>query len=250
MLCNMQSKAIVVPCYNECGRLPFNKFVEYSSKYNDILFLFVNDGSNDDTRNLIHKIKELSLGNIHVLSLPRNVGKAESVRKGINYIINEMSIEYVGFLDADLSTPLIEIGHMFEVISKNNYSMVIGSRIKRMGSNIERYFHRHYLGRIFATFASIILKINIYDTQCGAKIVKSDVASHIFKERFISKWLFDIEIIARTILLFGRKLAVRSIYEFPLTQWKHVSGSKLSFLSIVRAPIELLQIYLKYRKEL
>ena len=250
MLWNMQSKAIVIPCYNECGRLPFNKFVEYSSKYKDILFLFVNDGSNDDTRSLILKIKELSLGNIHVLSIPRNVGKAESVRKGINYIISNMSIEYVGYWDADLSTPLIEIGRMFDLISNNNYSMVIGSRIRRMGANIERYFFRHYLGRIFATFASIILKLHIYDSQCGAKLIKSNVASHIFKEKFISKWIFDIEIIARIIILFGRESAVRSIYELPLAQWKYVGGSKLSSLSMVRAPIELIKIYIKYRKVL
>jgi len=75
-------------------------------------------------------------------------------------------------IDADLSTPLSEITRLLDITKTKSLDFVLGSRIKIIGSSIKRKAYRHFFGRIVATFIdSGILKLDIYDTQCGAKII-------------------------------------------------------------------------------
>jgi dolichyl-phosphate beta-glucosyltransferase len=76
-------------------------------------------------------------------------------------------------------------------------ALVVGDYGISMDEPIERKPLRHYLGRIVATIISLYLKIRIYDTQCGAKILKREYAAHVFKDPFLSRWLFNVEILKR-----------------------------------------------------
>ena len=127
---------------------------------------------------------------------------------------------------------------------------VCGSRILRLGASIHRSFFRHYFGRVFATVASNILNIPVYDTQCGAKLFRAEHAELIFSEHFLSRWFFDVELFARSIELMGRQKTVHSIYEVPLSQWHDQGVSKVSWGSMIRTPIELLRIYYHYRNRI
>lgn len=103
-----------------------------------------------------------------------------------------------------MATPINELLLIFDKIqSSDHFKIALGSRLQRLGANIERKDLRHYLGRIFATFASIILKLIVYDTQCGAKILHQSIISITCNEVFISKCLFDVEIVARVIKEYG-----------------------------------------------
>ena len=89
----MSKICIIVPCYNEGERINLNTFLEFSKKYNFINILFVNDGSTDDTSELLLKIVDNK--SIYLLNLTENQGKAQAVRKAALYINNSISSEWI-----------------------------------------------------------------------------------------------------------------------------------------------------------
>ena len=241
----MPNATIVIPCYNEERRLDIETYLCFSEKNRNIHFLFVNDGSKDKTLDILKDASEKSKC-IKYLDLAKNVGKAEAVRLGIKSAL-EMETSYVGFYDADMATPLKDMLQMIQYISSSELYMVSGCRFKRMGGQIDRRFSRFLFGRIFATCAANILKLPVYDTQCGAKMFHSNVAREIFNTPFISKWLFDVELYARMIQKYGYKKTLEKVVEYPLSKWVDVEGSKLGFKEIIRQPLNLLRIRNHYK---
>jgi len=244
----MSKNWLVIPCYNEAQRLPVVEFNEFFlSEYSlNLLVLFVNDGSTDNTLEVLKKLEALYPNNVQVYNLISNVGKAEAVRKGFLKAFEAKS-EFVGFSDADLSVNLQEMSKLFE-FAKNSFhlNILMGSRIKRMGSTVVRSEIRHILGRVFATFASWILQLAVYDTQCGAKVFRRKQAEQIFEQKFITSWLFDIELIARYRNIHGKKVCYQTIYEYPLSQWVEVRGSKIKLAHYFKVPLQLFRIWRAY----
>ena len=239
---------IVVPCYNEFDRIQLSEFSQFLSS-NDLIFIcFVNDGSTDGTKEKLADFVNRNPERCQVINFSDNQGKAEAVRQGINTMLKTSKYQFVGYWDADLATPLAEISVFIEKFqSSRSLVAVCGSRILRLGSSIRRSIFRHYLGRVFSTVASNFLNIPVYDTQCGAKLFRTEHAELIFSEHFISRWFFDVELFARSIELMGREKTFNSIYEMPLSKWHEQGESKVSWVSIIWAPIELLRIYYHYR---
>lgn len=242
----MPKTIIVIPCYNEENRFLPDLFNEFYLK-SEACFCLVNDGSQDHTLQMLKGLQEGRADRITVLDLEQNGGKAEAVRRGVLQSIHWKSVDFIGYWDADFATPLTEINYLLNHFdAKPDCQIVFGSRVKLLGRKIERRLLRHYLGRIFATTVSIMLNLPVYDTQCGAKIFRAELAQHIFNQPFLSRWFFDVEIFARIIKLYGHKRAAAAMYEAPLNQWAEITGSKLSFKHFVAAPYELLRIKLKY----
>jgi glycosyltransferase involved in cell wall biosynthesis len=242
----LQKTCIIIPCYNEENRLHSSLFIEYLNKTENIDFLFCDDGSTDSTLSKLNELASLLPKRIEVFHLHKNAGKAEAVRQGMVFTFAKNKYNLVGFWDADLATPLSEINNLLLTIE--NKEIAIASRWKRLGAQIERRGLRHILGRIFSTFASIILKLPVYDTQCGAKIFHSNLA-FLFESEFITKWLFDIEIMARYRNKYGVKKSLEQIIEVPVKSWMEVGGSKLKLNHMLKVPLELFKIYLKYNKK-
>ena len=117
---------------------------------------------------------------------------------------------------------------------------IIGSRIFRLGSSIKRSYLRHVLGRLFATVTGFLLKLGTYDSQCGAKVFRKHVLETAFGEGFISRWIFDIEILIR---LKGFK-----VIECPLTRWVDIKGSKVRmWREAITVLSEIIKIRNSYR---
>jgi len=128
-------------------------------------------------------------------------------------------------------------------------NVVLGSRVKLLGRSIERHAWRHYLGRVFATLVSEMLRLPVYDTQCGAKLFRSTPElRRILAEPFGTAWLFDVEILARLIGQSpgGTAAVERYLYELPLDEWRDVPGSKLTRAAYVRAATSIFQLYRRY----
>lgn len=239
----MNKAWIIIPCYNEAQRLPRAVFSDFSAAHPELGFCFVNDGSADATSRILHELAQGSEGRMIALDLPANAGKAEAVRAGVQHVLAQCAPAWVGYWDADLATPLEEIPRFQELAARRpETAFVLGSRVRRMGARIDRRPLRHYLGRIFATAASATLGLPIYDTQCGAKLIRADLAARIFDRPFVSRWIFDVELIGRTIQALGLEQATRALFEIPLEQWTEVGESRVRPRHFLIAPLELLRI--------
>lgn len=242
---------IVIPCYNEAKRFPADVFLAFSGQHPEIRFLLVNDGSKDDTLALLRQMQAGREDRISVLDQPVNGGKGEAVRRGVLAALDHPASSYVGFWDADMATPLDAISSLTGQLEQDRaLAMVFGARVKLLGRRIERQAVRHYLGRVFATVVSLLLGLPIYDTQCGAKIFRATPETRVlFEEPFCSRWVFDVEILARFIRhrRYDREAVKQAIFEFPLQEWRDVAGSKLRPGDFLRAFVDVLRIHLKYR---
>ena len=238
---------IIIPCYNEADRLDTNKFIDYLSKNTHLHFIFIDDGSTDNT-NLIIKQIILKFNSLASLLINEtNKGKAESVRLGVieSY---KMNPDFIGFLDADLAAPIGEIDNLLKIIKKDKTKEVVfASRIQLIGSEIKRNYFRHFFGRVFATVVSNILNLPVYDTQCGAKIFSRKICDDIFYEQFISPWLFDVELFARLLNVYGMERTIQMSYEYPVSKWVDIDGSKVKLIYFLKAPFELLKIVRHYK---
>ncbi len=233
--------AMVVPCFNEAHRLDTAAFGDFCLPGDDIEFLFVNDGSTDDT------LQILQTTGAPVVNLERNSGKAEAVRRGILAALDR-SADLVGFWDADLATPLTELPGFMEIMrTRPEINMVFGARVRLLGREISRRPSRHYVGRVGATLISSSLGLAVYDTQCGAKLFRaSDTLRDVFSTPFLSRWIFDVEIIARFVQRWGRDRVAGALYEYPVTRWHDVKGSKVKSRDFIRALRDLWKIHRAY----
>ncbi len=246
----MPNCTIVVPCYNEAARLDVDTFREFASQSRPSKFLFVNDGSSDDTLEVLQSMCDSDPNRFAVCDLPHNSGKAEAVRRGILLAL-ENDPEMVGFWDADLATPLDIIPEFCDVLARNpRLQMVFGARVKLLGRTIQRRPLRHYLGRVFATAASSVLRLPIYDTQCGAKLFRtSPEIRRLFEQPFRTNWIFDVELLARCRCACEAgsvEPLEEIIYELPLTEWRDVAGSKVKPHDFFKAFFELVLVYWTY----
>ena len=242
---------LAVPCFNEELRLPVEQYADYAAAHPRTHFTFVDDGSTDGTLPLLRGLAARHPEQLHVLPLPSNVGKAEATRAGLR-AATASGAAVVGFWDADLATPLGAVDDFEATMAADEQlEMVFGARVALLGRRIDRLPSRHYLGRIFATLASSVLSLRIYDTQCGAKLFKATPAlERVIAEPFGSRWIFDVELIARLIALRRADTAARPvsevIYEFPLHEWRDIRGSKVGFVDKLQALWGLVDIYSRY----
>ena len=231
---------IVVPCYNEAKRLDCDAFLTALAHDASLSFLFVNDGSTDDTLTLLQRLKEGNPAQVALLCLEKNAGKAEAVRQGMLKAL-EGPFTYIGYWDADLATPLDTIASFCHVLDSTDAEVVIGARVRLLGRKVERQALRHYLGRVFATCASLLLGIPVYDTQCGAKIFRrNDALRHVFGKPFKVKWTFDVEMIARFGIVADApaKDSGSRWFEYPLVKWVDVKGSKVKSSDFLKGALE------------
>ena len=237
---------IVVPCYNEAARLEVASFRNFSAAHPDYRLLFVNDGSTDATMEVLRRLAVGSAGRIELLDLPRNGGKAEAVRQGMLHAF-KTGVPYVGFLDADLATPLSAMVQLCEILERRpECQAVIGCRLPLLGRSIQRRYLRQVLGNVFCFAASRVLGLKIRDTQCGAKLFRVTSESvRAFATPFVSRWIFDVEVIARLLGLWreGKQIdPTAAIFEHVLEEWREVKGSRLKATDFVRAFGELVAI--------
>ncbi len=243
---------VVIPCYNEAERLRVDAFTAFlEDPQNDAIdLLFVNDGSRDTTLTVLSTLHSGFPQRTAILDQAQNRGKAEAVRAGMLQALAFPGCAITGFWDADLATPLAQIHDLAAVLALYPHlNMVFGARVRLLGRDIHRRPLRHYLGRTFATAASNLLHLPIYDTQCGAKLFRATPElTAVLAAPFQSRWIFDVELLARFMEAHRADPATIStqIYEYPLPSWHDVAGSKVHPIDFFRAFGELMHIRRRY----
>lgn len=165
----MKTLDIVVPCYNEEEMLQiFYKEVSDNLKNIKWNVIFVNDGSNDNTLEVIKELKN-SYDNVKYISFSRNFGKESAIYAGLDYSTED----YVVLMDADLQDPPSLIPKMMEYIKE--YDIVGTRRVTRKGEP----FIRSFFARLFYKIANKITKIELVDGERDFRLMKREVVNAI-----------------------------------------------------------------------
>lgn len=238
---NMNKTAVVIPCYNEEKRLPVSQ-IKQLLENSDVDIYFANDGSKDNTVGVIQSIVNINPERCFLLDYKTNEGKANVVFKSINQINTLNKYEFVGYFDADFSTPVQEVIRLIKEIETSDNEFVFGARILLLNSGIKRKSYRHYIGRTILTIINQKFSLGIYDTQCGAKLFSKKMIDEAFDKPFYTSWLFDVEIFVRL----KQKQLLHLGKEVPIYNWRDVEGSKLSWKSGTKILKEIALLYKNY----
>lgn len=228
------SYSFVIPAYNEGVRLrpTLHALIRHIQEQNwDAEILVVNDGSTDDTAQIV---REYGKAHPQVLLVenPGNRGKGFSVRNGMLHAHGDICL----FSDADLSSPITEAQKLFDAIA-HGADIAIGSRWLRAELQTERQpLYRQAFGRIYNLVLRVFLGLRFADTQCGFKAFRRDAAQRIFPLQRIERWGFDPE-----ILFLALRAGLR-VEEVPVL-WAHSEGTRLHpFRDGLRMFLEVIRI--------
>ncbi|MFV0176804.1 glycosyltransferase [Empedobacter falsenii] len=236
----MSKIVIIIPCYNEEVRLNID-YIKQIVTDTDLQIYFANDGSTDNTFSLIESICK-QLPNCFYINFSQNEGKAMTIYKSIKLLTARNEFDYIGYFDADFSTPPNQLINIVEYLKNNDVGFVFASRIKKLNSKIIRKTYRHFIGRSILTIINFKHKLGIYDTQCGCKIFSKEIIDIGFKDTFKTTWLFDVEVFIR---LKKSKLLAKGI-EYPIEEWRDIEGSKLKLNHFAKIFKEIITLYTKY----
>jgi dolichyl-phosphate beta-glucosyltransferase len=237
---------LVVPCYNEEKRLDCEAFLSFVKRNPGVHLLFVNDGSKDRTLEVLKDLRARAPHGIDVLDMPKNGGKAEAVRQGMLFAVDQ-GAELTGYWDADLATPLEAIPDFVRIVDRLScVDVVFGSRCRMLGHRINRTVKRRVISGLCATLARMALRLPIRDTQCGAKVFRTTPAFRAaISAPFTAGWLFDVELFGRVAN--GTSAPRDAFYELPLSEWADIAGSKVSGRAVINSGFRMLGLIAENR---
>jgi dolichyl-phosphate beta-glucosyltransferase len=213
--------SVVIPAYNEEERL--RKFVPgivgfLRSKGQPFEIVVVNDGSRDGTGQVARELAK-TYPMLRLIELHPNRGKGGAVKAGML----DGRGQYVMFTDADQSTPITELDKLLEKLEREGYDMVIGSRAVP-GAEVEQpqVWYRALAGKLFGVGTRLFCIGGIYDTQCGFKAMKREVAQKVFPQVTSNSAIFDIE-----MLVVAAREGYR-IAELPV-KWVHDPDTRIPY---------------------
>jgi dolichyl-phosphate beta-glucosyltransferase len=213
--------SIVIPAYNESGRIPatLHAVLDCIHAHNwSAEVIVVDDGSRDATAEVVKAFAERA-PEVRLVQNPGNRGKGYSVRNGMLQALGEV----VMFTDADLSAPIEEAEGLFAAIA-DGADIAIGSRwLETKRQTIRQPLYRQFFGRCFNAVTRMIMGLHFADTQCGFKAFTRNAAQTVFQLQTIERWGFDPE-----ILFIGLKRGFR-IDEVPVS-WAHDDRTRMSYL--------------------
>lgn len=171
----MEKISIIVPCYNEEKALPLfyeelEKNIKTFSDNLDFEILFVNDGSKDNTLNIIKELAEKD-NRIKYVSFSRNFGKESAIFAGLE----NSSGDYVTLMDADLQDPPSLLLQMYKSVTEEDYDAVGTRRVTREGEPIIRSF----FARIFYKLINHLTNFEMVDGARDYVFMKRIVADAI-----------------------------------------------------------------------
>ena len=187
--------SVVIPTYREEARIgpTLRKISAYLGQQPWSSEIVVSDdGSPDRTASAVLTAAESTPVPIRLLRLEVNRGKGYAVREGMLAAVGRLRL----FSDADLSTPIEEMGVLIEVVRRRNADVVIGSRaLPGALIALHQPWYREGMGRIFNAFVRFVGLVDCPDTQCGFKLLTAEAARAVLPRLTIERFGFDVELI-------------------------------------------------------
>jgi dolichyl-phosphate beta-glucosyltransferase len=222
---------LVIPAFRESNRLPaFLKSLisELDAAPFTVSILVVDDGSGPDEqaflKRFMEKVRSRTKVPLELLLLPENLGKGGAIRAGWNGAASQ-PFEWLGFVDADGAVSAGEVCRVLRLVAeqRGNGANYFASRVRMLGRAIKRNPMRHFAGRLFASIVGTFIDSEVYDSQCGFKVIRSQDYRLIADRLHENGFCFDVELLA------ALKAAGAKVIEVPI-DWADVPGSKLRFI--------------------
>lgn len=228
--------SLVIPCYCEAEDIEKNvntvkEFLKTPIEGFDFDIVVVNDGSKDNTKEVIESIKD-----IHPVSYEPNQGKGNAVREGLRYSVEKLNSDYIIFMDADMSTDLSATNKCLEIL-ESGAGIALGSRHdKDSDIRIKQPLKRRFVSKCSRIIIGMMYHFKVKDTQCGFKGLNQETAKVLVKKSKMNGFSFDVE------YLYIAKLRKISYKSFPVI-WSDDRGSTVRvFKSSVRFFKDLFKI--------
>jgi dolichyl-phosphate beta-glucosyltransferase len=188
--------SIVIPAYNEEKRIK-NSLSEACAFLNDsgmdYEVVVVDDGSSDGTSRIVESMASFS-PKVRLVRYEKNKGKGHALRTGVLVTTGD----FVLVMDADLSTPMEELGKLMPYLAQGEFDVAIGSRALALSDIIRKQpWWRRGMGKMFNRIVKVLVIGDFSDTQCGFKLFRGGVARNLFGEAKIDRFAYDVEILAR-----------------------------------------------------
>lgn len=178
--------SIIVPLYNEAESLPKlyewiakvmkeNKFLSQGNDCLSYEVIFVNDGSTDESWEVISQLKEESEktkeGAVRGICFRRNYGKSAALYCGFKAAEGDVVIT----MDADLQDSPDEIPELYRMIKEDGFDLVSGWKQKRYDNK----FTKNIPSKLFNATARRVTGIKLHDMNCGLKAYRKEVVKNI-----------------------------------------------------------------------
>ncbi len=225
---------MVVPCFNEASRLPASLAAaqDYLGPYgHEFELILVDDGSRDATPQLIREA-ERERRSVRGITLPDNRGKGRALAEGVCHSRGRLVL----ISDADFSAPISELPKLERAIA-GGADVAIGSRAARGAREVDQPVHRRLMGKGFNLMVQALLLPGLWDTQCGFKLFRGEVARELFSGLRTDGFAYDVEVLYR-----ARRCGYR-VREVPV-RW---TNSPTSRVQAVRHSREMLADLLRIR---
>ena len=220
---NKKLISIVVPCYNEEQTLPIiypelNKVAEQMEEY-AFEYVFVNDGSKDNTLNILKEMASKD-ERVKYVSFSRNFGKEAGLLAGLK----NAKGDFIATMDADMQDPPALLPEMVAYVASGEYDNAATRRVTRKGEPVIRSF----FARSFYKLMRHMTDIDIVD---GAR-----------DYRVMSRAMVDSIIALPEVNRFSKGIFAWVGYETKWIEFENVERSagetKWSFWKLLRYSIE------------
>lgn len=212
--------SVVVPCFNEEHRLPgalqvAQRYLEPSGRSFELIL--VDDGSTDRTRRIIRHAQDAQ-PYVRSVGLTPNRGKGRAVAEGMLSSCGRLVL----VSDVDFSAPIEELAKLEDAIDRGA-DVAIGSRAKRGAREVDQPLYRRIMGKGFNLMVQSLLLPGIWDTQCGFKLLRGEIARELAASLRIEGFAYDVE------LLYLASMAGYQVSEIPV-RWRNSDITRVSAL--------------------
>ena len=233
VMSNENSLSIIIPAYNEAKRLPktlaaIGAYLEQSVfRLHEVII--VDDGSSDATADIAQEYAQAA--RVRVVRARKNRGKGAALRLGV--LLSQG--QYVLITDADLSTPIRELGKLLTLVRRDGYDVAIGSRKVPESIITRQPLLRRLVGDAGNAVVRLVLGLPFRDTQCGFKLYRRAAALKLYRPLRLPRFSFDIEALVR-----ARRLGLR-VAEVGV-RWEHADHSTVRTRDVVQSFFDVFRI--------